>query len=65
MYSTFILLLTSNFDLTINQPKSSAAALLGWNSLALAPSVSPLLCSGLLQVNAAAAEVSLCASSQR
>ena len=29
MYSTFVLLLTSNSDLTINQPKSSAAALLG------------------------------------
>ena len=31
--------------------KSSAAALLGWNSLALALSVSPLLRSGLFQVN--------------
>ena len=29
MYSTFVLLLTSNSDLTINQPKSSAAALPG------------------------------------
>ena len=49
-YSNFILLLTSNSDLTINQPKSSDAALLGWNSLASALSVSPLLRSGLLQV---------------
>ena len=37
--------------LTVNQPKSSAAALLGWNSLVSALSVSPLLRSGLLQVN--------------
>ena len=59
MYTIFIPLLTSNSDLTINQPTSSAVALLGWNSLALAPSVSPILCSGLLHVNAAAAEVSL------
>ena len=51
MYTIFILLLTSNSDLTINQPKSSDAALLGWNSLASALSVSPLLRSGLLQVN--------------
>ena len=51
MYSTFVLLLTSNSDLTINQPKSSAAALPGLNSLASAPCVSPLLCSGPLQVN--------------
>ena len=50
-HTIFIFLLTGNSDLTINQPKSSAAALLGWNSLASALSVSPLLCSGLLQVN--------------
>ena len=51
MYTIFILLLTSNSDLTINQPKSSDAALLGWNSLTSSLSVSPLVRSGLLQVN--------------
>ena len=51
MYNIFIFLLTGNSDLIINQPKSSAAALLGWNSLASLLSVSPLLRSGLLQVN--------------
>ena len=51
LYTIFIFILTGNSDLTINQPKSSAAALLGWNSLASVLSVSPLLCSGLLQVN--------------